>query len=87
MRRLAGWVSILGFVAAVVVGLGAGYMAGLVMDGKAAQFIVGSAVGIFAAAITITPYLVVVAVLELLTDLSERVRWLTGFLYESRPEE
>jgi hypothetical protein len=87
VRRLAGWVTILGVVAGLVVGFAVGYAVGSQVDGRAAQYVVGAAVGLLAGAVTITPYLVVVAVLELLTDVSEGVSWLTGFFYETRPDE
>ena len=74
-------------IPAIGAGIGVGLAVGAAVNGKATQYLAGFGAGLFAAAVTITPYWVVVAVLELLTDVNEGVSWLTRFLYERSEDE
>lgn len=87
--RLTSWLMLLGTLAGLGAGIGVGVVAYESVNTKAAGIALGLVAGILAGLVAMTPYFVVVALLDLLNGISERLSWVADFLYErsSSPDE
>ena len=82
VKRLTSWLLLLSLFAGLGFGalVGAGVAESIADPGRAA--FVGAIAAVIAAAVAVTPYFVVVAVLELLASIREDIGWITQFLYD-----
>ena len=82
VRQLSLWLLSLGLITAISSGGTAGYLIGQEADGRGAKIVAGVAAGILVAALAITPFLIVVAVLVLLRSMTRQLEWMVQRLYE-----